>query len=72
MKFDNKNIIYDLKNNHYLYSTKISLKKNFYNLNNLRKYYEIDKNLITKTNYNSNSLIFMGNFIVFKRFIYIK
>jgi hypothetical protein len=57
MRFDNKNIIYDLKNNHYLYSTKISLKKNFYNLNNLRKNYEIDKNLITKTNYNSNSLL---------------
>ena len=57
MRFDNKNIIYDLKNNHYLYSTKISLKKNFYNLNNLRKYYEIDKNLITKTNYNLNSLL---------------
>ena len=72
MRFDNKIIIYDLKNNHYLYSTKISLKKNFYNMNNLRKYYEIDKNLITKTNYNSNSLIFMGNFIFFKRFIYIK
>ena len=49
MRFDNKNIIYDLKNNHYLYSTKISLKKNSCDMNNFRKYYEINSNSLLKS-----------------------
>ena len=56
MRFDNIINSY-YTSNYNIFSTKISLKKNCFKSNKLKKDYENDKNLVYKTDYNSDSLI---------------